>query len=202
MRTERGLDRLTFFTDAICAIAITLLILPVVDRVAEGADRSPGEWVLDSLPSLLAFVLSFAVIARLWMSHHELFEHVAEWSPRLRWLSLAWAFTIAFLPLPTAMLPVWSPNTVTAGLYIGTMLASSLLTTVMVLLVRGSAVEDADNPVSRITVRWSVVTTVEFALAFTLGQIPGVTYLGILALALAWPLRFVFRILDSRRSHG
>jgi uncharacterized membrane protein len=42
MQTERGLDRLTYFTDAIAAIAITLLILPIVDHVADSEAPDVG----------------------------------------------------------------------------------------------------------------------------------------------------------------
>jgi hypothetical protein len=36
-RTERGLDRLVAFTDAVVPIAITLVVLPLVDAATSGA---------------------------------------------------------------------------------------------------------------------------------------------------------------------
>jgi uncharacterized membrane protein len=66
MKTTRGLDRLVFFTDAVTAIAITLLILPLVDSVerAAGEGHSAAQFIGDNLSQLAAFGLSFVVIAR------------------------------------------------------------------------------------------------------------------------------------------
>jgi uncharacterized membrane protein len=51
MKTTRGLDRLVFFTDAVTAIAITLLILPLVDSVerAAGEGHSAAQFIGDDL---------------------------------------------------------------------------------------------------------------------------------------------------------
>jgi uncharacterized membrane protein len=55
-----------FFTDAVTAIAITLLILPLVDSVerAAGEGHSAAQFIGDNLSQLAAFGLSFVVIAR------------------------------------------------------------------------------------------------------------------------------------------
>src|ERR1700710_1857410 len=96
--TERSAERLIFFTDAVVAIAITLLILPLVDIVAMDAARStpvPIARLLDKdFSQLLAFGLSFLIIARFWMAHHEIMADVVRTSATLMWLDVAWVFTI------------------------------------------------------------------------------------------------------------
>lgn len=74
--TEPGISRgrLEAFSDGVMAVAITLLVLGV-----EAPDPAPGEslWqALDTqtLGSLALFVLSFAVIARFWLVHHDAFK--------------------------------------------------------------------------------------------------------------------------------
>lgn len=196
MQTERGLDRLTYFTDAIAAIAITLLILPVVDRVGDAADAgSAADFLLENLTSLLAFVLSFAIIARLWVSHHSIFEHVIAYNGTLRWLSIGWAFTIALLPLPTAMIATWSTNPLLVAFYIGTMTASSALTTAMTLVIRRTpGLESPTSPIDAARVRSSLLTTAEFVLALLVGTlVPAVGFFALFALFLSIPIERIYR---------
>ena len=112
LRTERGFDRFVNFSDAVVAIAISLLILPVVDAVNEslGPDASAWDFLKDNSDRLLAFGLSFVLIASFWVIHHGLFEEVKTYSKALMWWNLAWLATIVFLPLPTEILAVHSSD--------------------------------------------------------------------------------------------
>jgi len=151
MATDRGLDRVVFFTDAVVAIAITLLILPLVDSVPDAANRGQDVEVYfqENFGQALGFVISFVVIARLWRGHHSLFQHVRAYNRRLLSLSLYWTFTIAVLPLPTAIIAQALIDRAAIAVYVGTMTASSILLTVMTVVVhRNPDVEDPDNPIS------------------------------------------------------
>jgi uncharacterized membrane protein len=204
MQTERGLDRLTYFTDAIAAIAITLLILPIVDSVADSDAPDVGTFLRDHLGALGAFALSFVLIARFWMVHHNIFEYVAAYSARLRVLSLAWAFTIALLPLPSAMLSTWDVSPVIVAFYIGTLTANSALLTAMVVLVyRDPPVADSEHPVSRERVLHSVATTALFVVALVVGSlIPAINYFALLLLFLSSPTSALVRSALRRRTDG
>lgn len=190
--TSRGLDRVVFFTDAISAIAITLLILPLVDLVPDSSTdgSTAGQFLLENSDELLGFGISFAVIARLWYAHHQIFEHVVKYTSLLAWLSVAWAFTIVVLPLPTAITAEFPPTPFTVGLYIGTMFVSSAILTGISWLIKGNPdIEAPDNPVSRRGFTGSVTTTALFAVAFLGGTlVPGVDYAALLLLLLAGPI--------------
>jgi uncharacterized membrane protein len=69
---ERDLDRFLTFVDAVVAIAITLLVLPLAEVATEVGDGSVGDLLRDKDDKLLALVLSFLVIAQLWMSQHHI----------------------------------------------------------------------------------------------------------------------------------
>ncbi len=125
MRTPRGLERILLFTDAVVAIAITLLVLPLVDLVPEIRGASVGTLLSDHGDQLGAFALSFVVIARLWLTQHRIFERVAVYDTTLVRLTLVWLFTVVFLPFPTELLATGNGDGASA-LYIGTLLASSL----------------------------------------------------------------------------
>lgn len=205
MQTDRGLDRLTYFTDAIAAIAITLLILPIVDRVAESSDggQSVAEFLGSNVGSLLAFALSFVLIARFWVSHHSIFIHVVAYSNLLRWLSLAWAFTVVLLPLPSSMLAGWTTGPLLVGFYIGTLLANSaLLTAMSVLIYRDPTINDPAEPIPVGRVWGSVASTAGFAIAFVLGTfVPSINYWALLALLVSGPATAaVRRILERKRA--
>ncbi|WP_210480892.1 TMEM175 family protein [Naasia sp. SYSU D00948] len=195
MATTRGLDRLVNFTDAIVAIAITLLVLPLVDLVPELA--AEGSTMADLFvrhrEPLVAFLVSFAVIGRLWFAHHQLFEHVAGYTHALVWLSLLWALTIVVLPLPTSVMAELAPSVGTVAFYIGTMAASSVILTAMTLLIRRDRrIEDASNPVPPRAVLGSVSNAAAFLVALVIGTaLPSVGYWALLVLVLTGPIEAV-----------
>jgi len=125
MPSSRGLDRLVTFADAVVAIAITLLVLPLVDIAGNVGDVPVGSLLNDHLGQLGAFALSFVVIARLWVSHHRIFDDVGAYDVVLVRLTLLWLFTVVFLPFPTALLAERGSHAASV-LYVGTLLASSL----------------------------------------------------------------------------
>ena len=93
--------RVLFFSDAVFAIAITLLVvdLRVPDVVGNAADE-----IANSKDKILSFTISFLVIGLFWMGHHRLFRYVTALDRRLIFLNLLFLGTIAFLPFPTALL--------------------------------------------------------------------------------------------------
>lgn len=136
--TERPIERLVFFTDAVVAIAMTLLILPLLEGVSEAGREglSTREYVTGSGGQLFSFVLSFLIIASFWTLHHGLYQRVRQYTPLLLWLSVAWMFTIVWLPVATAMVGLLETDWLETVLYIGTMLVSSLLLTACYVVVR------------------------------------------------------------------
>ncbi len=122
---ERDLDRLLTFVDAVVAIALTLLVLPLAEAGADIGNRSVIALLRDHL---LGFALSFTVIARLWVAQHRIVRSLVRQSTTLLWLLLGWTFTIVFLPFPTALVAGRPGNDALVRLlYIGTMAVSSAL---------------------------------------------------------------------------
>jgi uncharacterized membrane protein len=203
MRTTRGLDRLVFFTDAVTAIAITLLVLPLVDSVTEAAHAglSAEQFIGNNVAAIAGFALSFLVIARLWLAHHSTFEHVGSYSRPLLLLNLFWAFTVVVLPLPTEMVSQFRTSSVTVGVYIGTMAASSLTLTALTLLIRKHPqLELEENPMPGREVFSSVVSTIGFFIALIVGVlVPAINFYALLIMLLSVPLQWVY---DRRSGAG
>ncbi|MFD1715927.1 TMEM175 family protein [Amnibacterium flavum] len=204
--TSRGLDRVVFFTDAIAAIAITLLILPLVDLVPQSSEggATPVDFIVSNGAQVISFLISFLVIARLWYAHHQLFEHVVQYTPLIAVLSVLWAFTVVVLPLPTAMTSEFEPSVFTVAFYVGTMTLSSATLTAMAFAVRGHPdAESKDNPVSVHALVGSLTITVLFVTALIVGLFfPDINYWALLVLVVAGPVGAVIERLWTRGKAG
>ena len=197
MGTERGMDRLIFFTDAVTAIAITLLILPLVDLVPHGgADFTISGFVQDNGGQIFAFVLSFVIIARLWIANHGALEHVLRATPTLMWLNIAWAFTIVLLPLPTAITAATHPAPGPVGLYIGTMTANSiLLTAICWVIYKHPETESGEGAAARKErLVGNAATSGAFIIALIVGtSVPQISYFALFALLLTTPFDMIVK---------
>jgi uncharacterized membrane protein len=99
----RSVDRLIFFSDAVTAIAITLLAidLPVPQGATAAAFWSSAR---HNDGQYLAFLVSFVTIAAAWSNHHDAFRHIRRSDPRLRTLNMLWLLTIILMPSATKLL--------------------------------------------------------------------------------------------------
>lgn len=109
-------ERLVFFSDAVVAIAMTLLALEL--PVPHGAsDAEVWRSFRKHLPDYAMFLLSFAVIAAFWVAHKWLFGRIGGFSPRLLWLGFVWLLGIILVPFATKVLIEESDYQVSAVLY-------------------------------------------------------------------------------------
>jgi uncharacterized membrane protein len=200
----RDPDRLVLFTDAVVAIAVTLLILPLVEVVTEVAKAQgdhpddPFAVIRENMPAIWSFVLSFAVIARFWLVHHGVFEHVKAYNNVLVQLNLLWLLCIVVLPFPTEIVGHFQSNRFSASFYSGTLLVLALTQTALTLLVhRHKELEVEDNPVTSREVVGSLSFAACALVAFLLAAlVPGVHMYGLLALI---PSGALAKLVSDRR---
>jgi uncharacterized membrane protein len=100
---SRATDRLMIFSDAVVAIAITLLALDL--PLPTGSTMS-GLWssVRHNDGRYVAFLISFGVIAAAWSHHREVFRYVQRVDSRLRTFDLFWLLMIVLIPFATKLL--------------------------------------------------------------------------------------------------
>jgi len=161
-------DRMVAFTDAAVAIALTLLVLPLVDIVPEAARAGePATAVItDNLAPIGSFLLSFAVIARFWSVHHRLYGYEHRLTPALVQLNLLWVLTIAVLPFPTEMLASFDTHVFVVPFYLAVLLVCSASLTTMTVLMRRTAVADGkDEGVPETFVVGSLASTTTMVIA-------------------------------------
>jgi uncharacterized membrane protein len=96
-------SRTEAFSDAVIAIAITLLVLEI--RVPEvGPHESLSHALWELWPKYATFAVSFLTIGIMWVNHHALFERIGHIDRRLMFVNLVLLMAIAFVPFPTAVL--------------------------------------------------------------------------------------------------
>lgn len=124
------------FSDGVVAIAITVLVLPLVNIDLAELGPDPVPVFLHRYGSLVAgFLISWLVIINFWLSHHELFVRVARADSALMWLSILWLLGIVSFPFPSGL--IWqSPDGAEAArlvttVYVAAMLWINLCTSMM-----------------------------------------------------------------------
>jgi uncharacterized membrane protein len=184
---ERDLERFLTFVDAIVAIAITLLVLPLVEVGAEIGEGSVADLVAAHGIDLLGFLLSFTVIARLWLAQHHIVRSLVRQNRLVVLLLLAWTLTIVFLPFPTALVVGTSGDSVAKLLYIGTMAVSSSLLAVLAWAIgRDRTLRDDEARPDSLS---AAATAVAFLLALVLSVVfPVLGYWPLLLLLLTDPI--------------
>ena len=96
-------ERMLAFSDAVMAVAITLLVLDL-KLPGNVSDAELGHALHASLPNLAAYALSFVVIGLLWIGHHQQFSQIRRVDGVLIWLNLFFLLTIALIPFVTSLL--------------------------------------------------------------------------------------------------
>jgi len=122
VRYERGEEefgRVLSFSDGLFAIAMTLLVVGiVVPKLTDGDSVGDLATALnDLIPNFVSFFISFAVIGRYWLAHHEFIARLSAMDNGLISLNLVYLGFIAFLPFPTALLGNYFENPLSVATY-------------------------------------------------------------------------------------
>lgn len=164
------LERLIFFSDAVFAIAITLLIIEIHPPHLSGdaSDRAQLITLINLTPNFVAFFISFFVIGAFWAGHHRAFSLARHWSPALVMPNTFMLAAVVFMPFATAYMGTNIGQRVPTMFYDLVLMVTGLLNTRLIRIATSPPVVDehADRVVvARTRARgWSV--TIGAALAF------------------------------------
>ena len=177
--------RVVNLSDALFAIALTLLVF-TLDASVVSLDRFDGVLVDQSGP-LIAFVLSFAVIAHFWWIHHRFLANLERLEPGLIVLNLVLLGAVALIPFPTSLL---GRDPTLRGSVVPYLTLLSLVAILhLLLLARANAVDAWRRPLPAGLYPWllagwgasTVVSIIGLATAFA------VPVAGLALLVLTWP---------------
>lgn len=97
------IERVILFTDAVFAIAITLLVIEIkVPELHHPTELQAVNVLLGLIPKFVGFLLSFFIIAIYWVAHHRIFRFVRRLDNKLLWLNLLFLLSIILMPFTTA----------------------------------------------------------------------------------------------------
>jgi len=199
------LERLIFFSDAVFAIAITLLIIEVQPpRLGfRASDHDHLVALANLIPSFVAFFISFFVIGAFWAGHHRAFSLARHWSPKIVMPNIVMLAAVVFMPFATAYMGMNMGARVPTVLYDAVLLTTGLLNIRLVWLATSPPVVDEDaDPVVIARTRgrgWGV--TLGAALALVLAfYVPRFSQFGLLTIPI-W-LRLAMRRAEMRAAAG
>ena len=103
LKKEFQLERMILFSDAVFAIAITLMVIEIkIPEVHEGvSDRLLLQSLGHLIPKFTGFIVSFMLIGLYWTVHHRMFGFVTAYDRKLIWLNLFFLFFIVLMPFST-----------------------------------------------------------------------------------------------------
>jgi uncharacterized membrane protein len=102
LKKEFQLERLILFSDAVFAIAITLLVIEIrVPEIEDPTDKALLQSLGHLIPKFIGFIISFTFIGLYWTIHHRMFGFVTSYDKKLLVLNLFFLFFIALLPFST-----------------------------------------------------------------------------------------------------
>lgn len=179
-------QRVANLSDGIFAIALTLLVLAI-----EIPDVAPGQLAAamqDQVPQVIAFVISFALVANYWWIHHRFFARLTAVEPGMIALNLLLLGCVALVPYPSALLgqdPTARPAVL---LYLAVIGALSVVH--VLLLVRAHVTDVLDPAIPHGGFRyafaaWSSGIVIVATALLVAWWLP---VLGLAILLLTWPL--------------
>ncbi len=122
-------NRIINLTDAVAAIALTILVLTldVPTTTGDAATADMGE-ILDGLwPSVFAFLLSFAIIASSWYKHHRFVARLGGLDGAMVVWNFVWLLALVLVPFASDLIGTYGANPSGVALYAAMMGALYLI---------------------------------------------------------------------------
>lgn len=105
LKKEFQLERMILFSDAVFAIAITLLVIEIKVPSLDlhiATDAMLVNALDELIPKFVGFFISFFIIGLYWTIHHRMFGYVTNYTRKLLWLNLVFLLAVVLMPFSTA----------------------------------------------------------------------------------------------------
>jgi len=145
---ELQLERIVFFSDAVFAIAITLLIIEIKVPHLEH-DATSRDFLVSlakMLPSFIGYFFSFMVVGAYWIGHHRVYGMIVDWNYGLIWRNVFFLMAIAFMPFSSAFFSEYFTDLVPMVVYALTFAVAGLLEIVQLRYAVRNGLSDPSIP--------------------------------------------------------
>jgi uncharacterized membrane protein len=189
--------RVLAFSDGLFAIAMTLLIVSIaVPTLSTGESVDELADALNDLSAnFISFFISFAVIGRYWLAHHQFVSQLDRMDQGLISLNLVYLAFIAFLPFPTALLGTYFENPLSVVIYAVNVATVSGMEVVLIRHAHRNGLLRRAMPPD--VYRFAVVTSLSPVIFFLLSA--PVAFLNTTVAVACWLLGIPFGVLANRR---
>ncbi len=156
--------RVEAFSDGVIAVIITIMVLNLTTP-------HDGSWptLLQSVPGLAIYLLSFIVVGIFWLNHHHALHAARTADAPLLWANLALLFALSLIPFVTAYVASAHGSPLPVACYSVTLALSSLMFTVLNrVIVAQQPVGSAVRAQFRPFIRKGVIVVALYVLAIPL----------------------------------
>ena len=126
-KSRLGLERIISLSDAVIAVAITLMVVQVQMPESVPAHQLP-QALRELIPTFTTYVFSFYIVAVYWIEHHRMFKYIKRYDDGLIWLNLLWLMLIALVPFATNLLDTYPGEQIVVFVYATLIAVVGLLT--------------------------------------------------------------------------
>jgi uncharacterized membrane protein len=185
------------FSDGLFAIAMTLLVVSItVPHIADGDSIGDlADALNDRTANFISFFISFAVIGRYWVAHHQFVSLLEKMDQGILGLNLVYLAFVAFLPFPTALLGEYFENPLSVTIYATNVAVISGMEVVLFRHAYRSGLLRRQPPEN--VYRFAVLTSLS-PVIFFIASIP-VAFLSTTVAVLSWLLTIPFGVIASQR---
>lgn len=172
-------ERTVFFSDAVFAIAMTLLVLEIkLPSITEAESLGIDEILSNRIPNFICFAISFIVTALFWRAHMVTCTYVKSVSNRFVWINIWLLFFVVVMPFTTALYANYGfMDNIAFSLYCLNIAVIGIFN--YLLMAHVIKTEDLIKTLGEAAVRWSkrraLIVPVVFVLAIVLAMVAPMT---------------------------
>ena len=123
-------NRIEAFSDGVIAIIITVMVFDIKVIEVPTSSTINNELIL-IIPKIITYVISFVMLAIMWVNHHQLFHQIEKTDRKLLWLNIHLLFWMSLIPFVTNLVgtsfSLWQSAMVYSAVFLMCALAFTLI---------------------------------------------------------------------------